>query len=84
VAISHPGLIELDQFGKTDDRIQWIAQLMSHVGEELALGIVGCLRFQHRLMRDRGGPFGLLFRLKEGEAGISVFDQAPQPGTVAL
>jgi hypothetical protein len=57
---------------------------VGHIGEEFAFGAVGCLCPQHRLTRDKGGSFGLLFRLEEREAGVSVFDQASQPGTVAL
>jgi hypothetical protein len=57
---------------------------MGHISKEVAFGEVGCLRLQHRRMCNRGGLFGLLLRLQKGEAGIAVFRQAPQLGTVAL
>ena len=80
----HCSLVEFDHLGKADDGIQRGAQLMGHVGEEFALGAVGGLCLQHRLMRGRGGLFSLLLGLEEGKAGIPVFDRAPQPGTITL
>ena len=84
IVLPHPDLIKLDDFRKADNRVKWGAQLMGHVSKEVAFGEVGCLRRQHRLMCNRGGLFGLLLRLQKGEAGIAVFRQAAQLGTVAI
>jgi hypothetical protein len=60
--------------------LKWGAQLVGHISKEVAFGEVGCLGFQHRLMRNRGVPFSLLFRLQEGEAGVAVFRQGSRVG----
>jgi hypothetical protein len=57
---------------------------VGHVGKEFAFSSVGFPCLQHRLMRDRRSLFSLLFCLEEGEAGISMFDQAAQARTVAF
>ena len=57
---------------------------MGHVSKEFAFGTIGGFCLQHCLMRDDGRLLGLLFRLEQSEARISMFDQTPQPGTVTF
>ena len=46
--------------GEADDRVEWCAQFVAHIGKELSLGAVGCLRLDHCRASEVGRSLSLL------------------------
>ncbi len=84
IAFLFLNIVELNDFGKTDDGVERGAQLVGHVRKEYAFCTIGHPCFQHRFIRDRGSPFRLLLRLEQHEPGIPAFKQDAELTTVVL
>src|SRR5580704_5576629 len=84
VAILRLLRVELDDLGKSDDRVERCPQFMGHVGKELGLGAVGCLGLPHLLVRNSRRCLGALLPADECQSGDWAFKQRAQLRAIAL
>src|SRR5580692_6120324 len=84
VAILRLLRVELDDLGKSDDRIERCPQFMGHVGKELGLGAVGCLGLPHLLLGSGGSRIRSLLGRDERQSGAPPIKQRAELRAIPL